>query len=87
MPPRSHRPNYPRMHATKPSNLGEATMLPKSMWQAPESKHPCDGSREASGDVSDEMRTKFSDLALSIFIRSTPKDPVHGLRANSGDFF
>ncbi|CAE7432828.1 Wdr35 [Symbiodinium pilosum] len=31
---------------------------------------------EASGDVSDEMRTKFSDLALSIFIRSTPKDPV-----------
>ena len=29
---------------------------------------------EASGDISDEMRAKFSDLALSIFTRSTPKD-------------
>ncbi|CAE7542638.1 Wdr35 [Symbiodinium natans] len=34
---------------------------------------------EASGDISDEMRTKFSDLALSIFTRSTPKDPVNQL--------
>lgn len=33
---------------------------------------------EASGDISDEMRAKFSDLALSIFTRSTPKDPVNG---------
>ena len=31
---------------------------------------------QASGDVSDEMRTKFSDLALSIFTRSTPKDAL-----------
>ncbi|CAE7573710.1 Wdr35 [Symbiodinium sp. CCMP2456] len=33
---------------------------------------------EASGDISDEMRAKFSDLALSIFTRSTPKDPANG---------
>ncbi|CAJ1415377.1 unnamed protein product [Effrenium voratum] len=30
---------------------------------------------EASADVSDEMRTKFADLALSIFTRNVPRDP------------
>lgn len=31
---------------------------------------------EASNDVSDEMRTKFADLALSIFTRNAPRDPT-----------
>lgn len=31
---------------------------------------------EASSDVSDEMRTKFADLALSIFTRNAPRDPA-----------
>jgi len=30
---------------------------------------------EASSDVSDEMRNKFADLALSIFTRNAPRDP------------
>ena len=29
---------------------------------------------KASNDVSDEMRTKFADLALSIFTRNAPRD-------------
>lgn len=31
---------------------------------------------EASSDVSDEMRSKFADLALSIFTRNAPRDPT-----------
>lgn len=30
---------------------------------------------EASADISEEMRTKFSDLALRIFMRNQPRDP------------
>lgn len=35
---------------------------------------------EASNDISEDMRAKFSDLALRIFTRNPPRDPSSGIR-------